>query len=142
MRMIGHVIGARPTTSTRRSVIFKSDGLELVLTFCTTASIVLSWGSFARTLPHEAAAPTAAAACFRNERRALPHVSDDFIRNLLSLSCSSTQVPRCQRCQGATVLECQSARARECPECESSCVARWHLGILHAGHRTRRTLAP
>src|SRR5436309_6073444 len=127
--MIGHVIGARPMTSTRRSVIFKSDGLELVLTFCTTVSIVPSGDSFARTFPHEAAAPIAAAACFRNERRPLPHVSDDFIRNLLSLSCSSTQVPRCQRCQGAKVLRCQGAKVPRCQgatvlECEGTRVPR------------------
>src|SRR6202035_5910966 len=40
MRMRGQVIGARVTTATRRSVIFKSDGLELVLVFCTAASSV------------------------------------------------------------------------------------------------------
>src|SRR5206468_11077329 len=109
MRMMGHVIGARPMTSTRRSVILKSDGLELVFTFCRTVSIGLSGGSFARTFPHEAAAPIAVAACFRNERRPLPHVSDDFIRNLLSVSCSSTQVPGCQGAKGAKgarVLRC------------------------------------
>ena len=33
MRMIGQVIGARATTATRMSVIFRSDGFELVLTF-------------------------------------------------------------------------------------------------------------
>src|SRR5262247_928234 len=42
MRMRGQVIGARATTATRRSVIFRSDGLELVLIFCTAASSVLS----------------------------------------------------------------------------------------------------
>src|SRR6266571_2763163 len=42
MRISGQVIGARATTATRRSVIFKSDGLELVLVFCTAASKVLS----------------------------------------------------------------------------------------------------
>src|SRR5260370_40973113 len=42
MRMIGQVIGARATTATRRSVIFRSDGLEFVLVFCRAASSVLS----------------------------------------------------------------------------------------------------
>src|SRR5712692_8764712 len=42
MRMRGQVIGARATTATRRSVIFRSDGLELVLVFCRAASSVLS----------------------------------------------------------------------------------------------------
>src|SRR2546423_1015123 len=40
MRISGHVIGARATTATRRSVIFRSDGLELMLTFCGYASSV------------------------------------------------------------------------------------------------------
>src|SRR5712691_5655139 len=42
MRIRGQVIGARATTATRRSVIFRSDGLELVLVFCRAASSVLS----------------------------------------------------------------------------------------------------
>src|SRR5262245_10828752 len=42
MRIRGQVIGARATTATRRSVIFRSDGLELVLVFCTAASSVWS----------------------------------------------------------------------------------------------------
>ena len=37
MRMSGHVIGALATTAMRRSVIFRSDGLELVLVFCDRA---------------------------------------------------------------------------------------------------------
>src|SRR5436309_14963789 len=99
--MIGHVIGARPTTSTRRSVIFKSDGLELVLTFCGIASNMSVADAMVDRLAHD---PTpAATVCFRKERRPLPHVTDDFITNLLSSSCSSTQVPRCQ---GAKVPRC------------------------------------
>src|SRR5438046_891212 len=42
IRMRGQVIGARATTATRRSVIFRSEGLELVLVFCRAASRVLS----------------------------------------------------------------------------------------------------
>ena len=38
MRMIGQVIGALPMTATRRSVIFRSAGIERVLTFCRAAS--------------------------------------------------------------------------------------------------------
>src|ERR1700683_5586746 len=38
MRISGQVIGARAITSTRRSVIFRSEGFELVLTFCGCAS--------------------------------------------------------------------------------------------------------
>src|SRR5512143_859850 len=38
MRTIGQVIGASPTTATRRSVIFRSDGFERVLTFWRAAS--------------------------------------------------------------------------------------------------------
>src|SRR4249920_1985193 len=64
MRMRGHVIGARLTTATRRSVIFKSDGLELVLVFCTAASSVS---------PPQMAAPMPAA-----ERRKLRR-SDNFL---------------------------------------------------------------
>src|SRR6266851_550361 len=82
MRIIGQVIGARPMTNTRRSVIFRPEGLELVLTFCESASSVSSPGVFARRLANEAAAPTAAAACFRNERRPWPLVSGDFIWHL------------------------------------------------------------
>src|SRR5437764_2290614 len=40
MRISGQVIGARVTTATRRSVIFRSDGREWVLVFCTAASSV------------------------------------------------------------------------------------------------------
>src|SRR5437868_10220395 len=40
MRISGQVIGARVTTATRRSVIFRSEGLEWVLVFCTAASSV------------------------------------------------------------------------------------------------------
>src|SRR5580704_8287453 len=38
MRISGQVMGARAITNTRRSVIFRSEGLELVLTFCGCAS--------------------------------------------------------------------------------------------------------
>src|SRR3954454_13858057 len=65
MRMSGSVIGARPRTATRISVIFSSDGFELVLTFPWYASMVSSAQNVA------AAAPAAAR---RNERRG------DFLR--------------------------------------------------------------
>src|SRR5258708_4494469 len=42
MRIRGHVIGALATTAMRRSVIFRSEGLELVLVFCTAPSNVSS----------------------------------------------------------------------------------------------------
>src|SRR5689334_7803783 len=42
MRMMGQVIGARPTVRTRRSVIWRAEGLELVLVFCGRASRVWS----------------------------------------------------------------------------------------------------
>src|ERR1700691_5522941 len=42
IRISGHVIGAFVTTATRKSVIFRSDGLELVLVFCGAASSVSS----------------------------------------------------------------------------------------------------
>src|SRR5437016_2496992 len=42
MRIIGSVIGAFATVATRRSVIFSSEGLEFVFTFCGTASRVSS----------------------------------------------------------------------------------------------------
>src|SRR5579872_6708417 len=60
MRMMGQVIGARATVSTRMSVILRSEGLELVLTFCGSASRVSS-----RTKP----APSAPAARRINDRR-------------------------------------------------------------------------
>src|SRR5436309_1249943 len=42
MRISGQVIGALATTATRRSVIFRSDGRELVFVFCTAPSSVSS----------------------------------------------------------------------------------------------------
>src|SRR5579862_5718356 len=42
IRISGQVIGAFVTTATRRSVIFRSDGLEFVLVFCGAASSVSS----------------------------------------------------------------------------------------------------
>jgi hypothetical protein len=42
MRMIGHVMGALPTTATRRSVILRSDGFDAVVTFWSVASASLS----------------------------------------------------------------------------------------------------
>src|SRR5678815_2238750 len=61
MRMIGLVMGARATTATRRSVIFKSDGLELVLTF---------WGRASRISRPQSPAAAAPAADRRKLRRA------------------------------------------------------------------------
>src|SRR5215470_15914130 len=40
MRMTGQLNGARPMVRTRRSVICRADGLELVLVFCGRASRV------------------------------------------------------------------------------------------------------
>src|SRR5215475_7732987 len=42
MRMTGQLNGARPMVRTRRSVICRADGLELVLVFCGRASRVSS----------------------------------------------------------------------------------------------------
>src|SRR5438445_12328841 len=60
MRMIGQLKGALTTVATRRSVIFSSDGLELVLTFFGYASV----GS-----PAMKALPSAAAEDFKTPRR-------------------------------------------------------------------------
>ena len=60
MRMMGQVMGARATVATRMSVIFSSEGLELVFTFCGSASRV--WSA-------QKPAPMAAAAPLRKERR-------------------------------------------------------------------------
>src|SRR5262245_38124829 len=67
MRMIGHVIGAPPTTATRRSVILRSEGFEFVLMFCPSASI----GSGAAARADRAIDPTPSAAMvlLRNDRR-------------------------------------------------------------------------
>src|SRR5436189_4452473 len=78
MRMIGQVNGARPMTKTRRSVIFRSDGFELVLRFWGSASSVSSAEALADSPAHDPT-PTATA-CFRNERRA--RVTADFIVHL------------------------------------------------------------
>src|SRR5581483_1229279 len=58
--MIGSVMGAFVMVATRRSVIFNSEGLELVLTFCGTASSVSS---------AQNAAPRRPAAPFKKPRR-------------------------------------------------------------------------
>src|ERR1700676_1070203 len=73
MRMRGQVIGARVTTATRRSVIFKSDGLELVLVFWTAASSVS---------PPQMAAPIPAADR-RKLRRAVNFVVVVFMSAIL-----------------------------------------------------------
>src|SRR5579863_3460685 len=65
--MMGQVMGARLTTATRRSVIFNSPGLELVLTFCGRASRV---SSSAKPAPKAPVAPR------KNDRR-------EFIGTLL-----------------------------------------------------------
>ncbi len=52
--MIGQVIGAPPITATRRSVIFRSAGIERVFTFCRAASASRSVAS------EKAPAPAAA----------------------------------------------------------------------------------
>src|ERR1017187_3068192 len=74
MRMSGQVMGARATTATRRSVIFKSEGLELVLVFCGRASRV--W-SAQKPAP---SAPTP----FKNERRAEDFAKSAFMSGMLS----------------------------------------------------------
>src|ERR1700677_4322251 len=79
MRISGHVIGARAITSVRRSVILRSDGLELVLTFCGCAS---------RRESDQNAAPVAApAARLRKERRPLVE------ENRLKGDCSADWLP-------------------------------------------------
>src|SRR5690349_4900195 len=60
IRMIGQVMGARTMVATRRSVIFRSEGLEFLFTFWTAASRVSSAQNPAARAP---AAPR------RNERR-------------------------------------------------------------------------
>src|SRR5215471_17698510 len=67
--MIGHVMGARPMVSTRRSVIFRSEGLECVLVFCGRASSVSS---------AQKPAPAREAA-FRKARRGAWDLRNDFI---------------------------------------------------------------
>src|SRR3990172_9184932 len=69
MRMIGHGIGARPTAATRRSVIFRSDGFELVLTFWGSVSSVSFVHALSGVPAQAAPAPAAAAARFRKVRR-------------------------------------------------------------------------
>src|ERR1044072_3813203 len=59
MRIRGHVIGARATVATRRSVILSADGFELVLVFCGSASSV--WSA-------QKPAPSRPAVDCRNER--------------------------------------------------------------------------
>src|SRR5689334_21204089 len=59
MRMIGHVIGARATVATRRSVILSADGFELVFVFCGSASSI--WSA-------QKPAPSTPAADWRNDR--------------------------------------------------------------------------
>src|SRR6187402_2248716 len=66
--MIGHVIGAPPITATRRSVIFRSDGFELVLMFCASASI--GSGGAARADRVSDPTPSAATVLLRNDRLA------------------------------------------------------------------------
>src|ERR1035438_7588354 len=66
MRMIGQVMGARATVATRRSVILRPEGLELVLVF---------WGYASRSSPAHKPAPSAAAP-FRKER--LPSLFVEF----------------------------------------------------------------
>src|SRR5579864_6320742 len=82
IRISGQVNGAPFTTATRRSVIFRSDGCEFRLTFCTAASRVGS----AQKL-----APSAAAADPRNRRR--PNPADVFMRIIL--------LPNKRRAEGA-----------------------------------------
>src|SRR5713226_8461087 len=72
IRISGQTKGASLTTATRRSVIFKSEGLELRLTFCTAASSVSS----AQKL-----APAMAAADRRKPRR--PNPTCNFMRSIL-----------------------------------------------------------
>src|ERR1700682_4477937 len=99
MRMRGHVIGARVTTATRRSVIFKSEGLELVLVFCTAASSVS---------PPQIAAPIPAADR-RKLRRAVDLVVVVFmgviLRDIL-ISCRTAPLPSSDKsrlcCEGET----------------------------------------
>src|SRR5579862_3299095 len=88
MRMSGHVIGARATTATRRSVIFKSEGLELVLVFCGRASRVSSAQKPAASAP----------APFRKERR--PARLDGFMMD--SPDCDTMSPPQAHRRRGRT----------------------------------------
>src|ERR1035437_10338919 len=60
MRMMGDVIGTPRSVAIRMSVIFRSDGLELVLVFCGSASSVSSTRNPAVSAP---------AACLKKERR-------------------------------------------------------------------------
>src|SRR5579862_8311801 len=60
MRISGQVIGAPPTTATRRSVILSAEGCELRLVFCTAASSVSS---------AQKSAPKRPPAAVRNDRR-------------------------------------------------------------------------
>src|SRR5579871_830116 len=60
MRINGQVIGAPRTMHVRRSVILRSDGLELVLVFCGYAS---------RSTPDQSPPIPSAPAAPRNERR-------------------------------------------------------------------------
>src|SRR5271165_2369891 len=61
MRMRGQFMGACPTTATRRSVIFSSDGFELVLT--------CDWYAWMSLSAQKAAPKAPAPAAFRNLRR-------------------------------------------------------------------------
>src|ERR1041384_6748083 len=70
MRIRGHVMGARVTVATRRSVIFNAEGWELVLTFCRSASRV--WSA-------QKPAPSAPPKPLRKERRPLVLVLKDFM---------------------------------------------------------------
>src|SRR5438270_10206095 len=70
MRMIGHIMGARAMVSTRRSVIFRAEGLELVLTF---------WGRASRVWSAQNPAANAPPAPFRNDRRPLVLPVMDFM---------------------------------------------------------------
>src|SRR5216683_2702678 len=72
IRISGQTKGASLTTATRRSVIFKSEGLELRLTFCTAASSVSS---------DQKPAPAATAADRRKLRR--PNPRCDFMLSIL-----------------------------------------------------------
>src|SRR5258706_15612644 len=62
--MSGHVIGAFSTTATRRSVILRSDGIELRCTFAGAASM-----SASVRRPNAEAPAAALAMDVKNERR-------------------------------------------------------------------------
>ena len=74
MRMTGLVKGTPRSVATRRSVIFSSDGLEALLTFCVAASTSsLLMKKLARLIP-----AAAVLVDFKNDRQSNRFLSDGF----------------------------------------------------------------